>query len=278
MSSTAQKVEEALPELPVLDIHTHLIGGKLGARGLHDIILYHMVVSDLYSAGCPSGSRLTPYPRWPTEEEATRRVEEAISFLPAIQNTSTWWGVRLILRDLYDWDEPITLDSWRKLDSMVRERADDRAWHHSVLDRLNIRRTGTEIARRGNGEDDDRLQYALEWGFFTRCQWGEFDTALYELEHCWGKTPESPSPIGTRSRPLTERTIRTLDDVYASISHYVSAIPLARRSPAFVIATATHISTDIDYRFVSDAEMEAALARRSHAGAAERDTYASYIN
>ena len=28
---------------------------------------------------------------------------------------------------------------------LVRERADDRAWHHSVLDRLHIRRTGTEI-------------------------------------------------------------------------------------------------------------------------------------
>ena len=61
------------------------------------------------------------------------------------------------------------------------------------FDRLNIRRTGTEIARRSNGEDDARLQYALEWGFFTRCQWGEFDTALYELERCWGRSPESPS-------------------------------------------------------------------------------------
>jgi hypothetical protein len=111
--------------------------------------------------------------------------------------------MRLILRDLYGWDEP-TGDNWRKLDDLIRERADDRAWHHSILDRLNIRRTGTEIARRGKGEDDDRLQYALEWGFFTRCQWGEFDTALYELERCWGKTPESPSPIGSGTRPQTE--------------------------------------------------------------------------
>ena len=44
-----------------------------------------------------------------------------------------------------------------------------------------------------------------------------------------------------------------------------------------VLATATHISTDIDFRPVSDAEMEAALARRDRAGAAERDIYASYI-
>ncbi len=273
MSSTTQLLEEGLAELPVLDIHTHLIGGKLGARGLHDVLLYHMVISDLYSAGCPSGGRLTSYPGWPSNEEARARVEEALPFLPSIQNTSSFWGVRLILENLYEWREPITASSWRKLDERIRERADDRAWHHSILDRLNIRRTGTEIARRGEGEDDQRLQYALEWGFFTRCQWGEFDTALYELERCWGRLPESPSPIGATGRPPTERRISSLRDVHDAVNYYVSAIPYRN-----ILSTATHLSTDIDYRLVNDAEMEAALARRSQAGSLERDVYASYIN
>jgi hypothetical protein len=273
MNSTAKLVEEALAEVPVLDIHTHLVGGKLGARGLHDVLLYHMVVSDLYAAGCPSGARLTQFPGWPSDAEAWARIEEALPFLPAIRNTSGFWAVRWLLRDLYRWQEPITASSWRKLDALIRERAADRAWHHSVLDRLNIRRTGTEIARRGNGEDDERLQYALEWGFFTRCQWGEFDTALYELERCWGRLPESPSPIGSGGRPPTERTIRTLADVHAAVAHYVSAMPYDQ-----ILSTATHLSTDIDYRLVSDAEMEAALTRRPQAGPAERDVYASYIN
>jgi len=273
MNSTAKLVEEALAEVPVLDIHTHLVGGRLGARGLHDVLLYHMVVSDIYAAGCPSGARLTQFPGWPSTEEAQARIEEALPFLPTIQNTSGFWAVRWMLRDLYGWQEPITASSWRKLDALIRERADDRAWHHSILDRLNIRRTGTEIARRGNGEDDDRLQYALEWGFFTRCQWGEFDTALYELERCWGRSPESPSPIGAGGRPPASRTIRTLADVHAAVTHYVNAIPYDQ-----ILSTATHLSTDIDYRLVSDEEMEAALARRSQAGPVERDVYASYIN
>ena len=132
---------------------------------------------------------------------------------------------------------------------------------------------GTELARRGNGSDDDRLQYALEWGFFTRCQWGEFDTALYELERCWGKSPESPAPIGAGPSPATERTIKSLDDVHQAVAHYVESIPYDR-----IIATATHLSTDIDYRMVSDAEMAAAIARRGQAGPAERDCYASYVN
>src|SRR5437867_2514715 len=114
MKSTALKVEEALAEVPVLDIHTHLVGGKLGARGLHDVLLYHMVVTELYSAGCPSGARLTPFPGRPSDSEARARLEEALPFLPAIQNTSCFWGVRLILRDLYGWREPITASSWQR--------------------------------------------------------------------------------------------------------------------------------------------------------------------
>ena len=170
-NETAHGIEIALTDVPILDIHTHLVGGKLGARGLHDILLYHMVVSDLYGAGCPSGQRLTEYPGWPSADEAERRIREALPYLPAIRNTSCWWGVRIVLRELYDWDEPITEDNWRQLDDTIRERADDQTWHHSVLDRANIRRSGTELARRESGEDDERLQYALEWGFFTRCQW-----------------------------------------------------------------------------------------------------------
>jgi hypothetical protein len=269
-----QDLEQGLAEVPILDIHTHLVGGKLAAQGLHDVLLYHMVVSDLYAAGCPTGRRPTEYPEFPTDKEAHDRIQEALPFLSRIQNTSSSWAVRIILSDLYDWHEPITAENWRRLDAMIRERAADRRWQHSILDRVNIRRNGTEIARRRNGEDDDRLQYALEWGFFTRCQWGEFDTALYELERCWGHSPESsPSPIVAGGRAPTGRRISTLDDLHEAIQHYVKSIPYDR-----VISTATHVSTDINYRDVSDGEIAAALSRRDQAGPEERDLYASYVN
>ncbi len=265
-------LETALAELPMFDVHTHLAGGRLGARGLHDIVLYHMVISDLYAAGCPSGARLTQFPDWPDQAEADRRIEEALPFLPHVRNTSCAWMVNMILQDLYGWHEPITRDNWRRLDAIIRERADDASWHHSIFDRLNIRRTCAEHARRGTGRDDERLQYSLEWAFFTRCQWGEFDTALYELERCWGRQPEPPSPIGG-TRPAGQREIRSLNDVHMALEHYVSTIPYQQ-----LIGTATGFSTAIDYREVSDAEMDAAIRRRAQAGPAERDTYASYIN
>src|SRR5262245_50495952 len=112
-------LEFALAELPVLDVHTHLVGGRLGARGLHDILLYHMVVTDLYAAGCPNGARLTQFPEWPTQGEARQRIREALPFLPHIRNTSSWWATRIILRDLYEWEDPITLDNWERLDAIV---------------------------------------------------------------------------------------------------------------------------------------------------------------
>lgn len=272
-TSLVDRLEQALAEVPVLDVHTHLCGAKLAARGLHDILLYHMVVSDLYSAGCPSGARLTQFPNWPTKEEAHRRIQEALPYLRFIQNTSGWWGVRIILRDLYDWTEPITPDNWRRLDDLVRERADDGAWARSILKRVNIRRTCAEYCRRGNGEADDVLQYSLEWGMFMRAQWGEYDTAVYDLERTWGRPPEAPVTIlGGVARPAAERVIETLEDVHAAIEHYGDSIPYDQ-----VISTATGVSTDIDYRLPNDNEMADALKRRAQAGPAERDIFAAYI-
>lgn len=79
-SSLVQTVEEALAEIPMLDAHTHLVGGRMGASGLHDVLLYHMLVSDLHAAGCPSGARLSEFPSWPDDREARQRIEEALPF------------------------------------------------------------------------------------------------------------------------------------------------------------------------------------------------------
>ena len=272
MQQLIDTLEAGLAEIPVLDVHTHLCGPRLAARGLHDVLLYHMIVSDLYSAGCPSGARLTQFPNWPDKAEAHARIEEALPYVKYIQNTSSWWGVRLILEELYGWNEPLDNGNWRRLDDLIRERADDGAWARSILKRVNIRRTCAEYCRKGNGEGDDVLQYSLEWGMFMRCQWGEYDTAVYDLERTWGKPPEAPLAIGGGARPENERTIRTLADVHDAMRHYVDSIPYAE-----VITTATGISMDIDYRLPSDDEMSRALERRAQAGPAERDIYAAYI-
>ena len=77
--------------------------------------------------------------------------------------------------------------------------------------------------------------------------------------------PARDRPPSARSRALTTciRPSRIMS----------TSIPYDR-----IISTATHLSTDIDYRIVSDDEMAAAIARRGQAGPAERDCYASYVN
>jgi len=74
------------------------------------------------------------------------------------------------------------------------------------------------------------------------------------------------------ARPAVARTIRTLDDVHEAMAHYLASLPYAA-----MVAMATGISTDIDYRLPSDTEMAQALARRASAGRPERDIYAAYI-
>lgn len=266
-------LHQALAEVPMYDVHTHLTSDELTARGLHDILLYHMVVSDLYAAGCPEGQRLTQYPGVVGEAEATARIEQALGYLDRARNTSNAWMVRIILAELYDWHVPVTADNWRRLDGLIKERSGDAAWADELFARSRVARTNAEYTRRGEGRGDARLQYSLEWGFFTRAQWGEFDTPLYELERCWSM-PEAGGPmaIGGGVRPPLDRTIRSADDAAAAVAHYVGAIP------DYLIAKVTHLSTEMDYWATTPAEFEQALARRGEAGPAERSAYASYIN
>ena len=80
-------------------------------------------------------------------------------------------------------------------------------------------------------------------------------------------------PVSAGKRPSTERVIRKVEDVWDAVQYYVDHIPYDQ-----LISMATHISTDIDFRLVSDSEMTAALTRREQAGTTERDLYASYVN
>lgn len=273
MNRLTEDLVTALDEIPLYDVHTHLVGDHLAARGLHDVLLYHMVVADLYAAGCPDGSRLTQFPGTPDEAEATTRIEQALPYLHRARNTSNAWLVRTILADLYDWHEPVTADSWRALDEIVKEHSAEPGWADALFDRTRVARTNAEYGRRGDGSGDARLAYSLEWGFLTRVQWGEFDTPLYELERCWSM-PEAglPMAIGGGDRPPLPKQIRSADDALAAAAHYVDQVPDA------VIGMVTHFSTDVDYTQPTATEFERALSRRGTAGSAERTVYASFLH
>jgi hypothetical protein len=267
------EVRELLAGVPKIDVHTHLSADRLMARGLDDILLYHMVNSELYSAGAPEGSRV---PEERGEEQAEARIEQAVPYLPRIRNTALYATVRLILRDLYGWEEEITPENWRALHRLIREaNRDDGHRARSVLQTLGIRKAGTELTRRADGRADDLLQYALEWAFFARVQWGQPDASLYELERAWSATSyQKPLPVTAHreERPVVKCSIRKPEDIREAVTHYCGLLPYER-----ILATAQHLSTDIDYHRPSYEEVAAALQRRELAGDRERDVYASAI-
>lgn len=266
-----QTLAEGLAEIPMLDVHTHLDAGHLSARGLDDVLLYHMLVSELGSAGCPTRARVSE-DRSPVEARA--RLAEAIPYLPSIRNTSGAWGARIILRDLYGLEGLPDEATWPHVDRVIQERAADPTWARDILRRAGVQRASTEWWRQRDGSADDVLQYALESAFFARAQPGINDIAVYELERAWNQDrPGPPLPVNMRGdRPQADRTIASVDDVHAAVEHYVARIPYGA-----VLSTAQHISTDLNLCAVTESEMAAALAHRQDATTTDRDVYDSYI-
>lgn len=274
MIKAVDAVLEIVSQLPIVDAHTHLLEDRPAARGLDDIVLYHMAVSELYAAGAPHARRLTEFPGVPDEQERTDRLAAAVPFMQHVKNTSTSWGVRIILRDLYGWNEEVTESNWRRLHGLITERSADPAWPGEVLKRAGIVHAATEYARRGQVHNP-MFFYTLEWGFFTRCAWGAFDTPLVELERCVGSEPGVSAPIAaadeSSEKPPQLTSISAIQD---AIREYVGALP-----PKGVIrSTATHVSVDLDLRPVTDSQLTEALSRRDRASQEEQSIYASYVN
>jgi len=257
--------------IPAMDAHTHIDTRHPLARGLHDVMLYHMVISELYAAGCPDAARL---PEEPTEAEAAARIERALPYLPRIVNTSGYYLLRIMLQELFDWTEPLTLDNWKQADARIHEYSARPGRMEEVMQKANIRQFNTEYDRRGDGSLDHLFNYSQEWAFFTRTQWGRYDTALIELEHAWNHdAPCAPLPV-TLTPDLINfaKKVTSVADVHAALIHYLDRTPYDE-----IVSIASGLSSDIDYRRVTDAEMTAALAKRGIAGPEEQNVYASYI-
>lgn len=262
---------EKLKCLPAIDIHSHMDVTHLGARGLHDVLLYHMVVSELYSAGCPDGDRPTEKI---TDKDAENRIKNALPYIRHIKNTSCYWGVKTILKDLYGWDKELTEENWREADALIKEKYSDKNWPREIMKKAGVVKANTELCKRSRGEADDIFFYNLEWAFFTRCQWQQYDTALLELEAAWSEEDVGgPLPVNIDPALLhIKKRIKSIADVDEALDYYISKIPFEQ-----IHGLPSHYSTDIEYRDTGEKEMASALKRRGKAGRLERDVYANYI-
>jgi glucuronate isomerase len=130
-----QRLQAAVDQVPTVDIHSHIDFQCPAASDINDIVFYHYIVSELAAAGM-SPAHLSP--KMPPRD----RLRAALPYLPRIANTSTYWALQIILRDLYHVDGPLTGQTWMALCDRVEAEATDPRRVATVLERhACIRRT-----------------------------------------------------------------------------------------------------------------------------------------
>jgi len=93
------KIFEEIPNIPLIDIHTHLDPVRLKAKDLSEIILYHYIATELASSGTPREIL--------DIEDPDERVRRIIPFLKNVRNTSTFWALRRVF-SLFNFNEELT--------------------------------------------------------------------------------------------------------------------------------------------------------------------------
>jgi hypothetical protein len=267
-SIPGEELTRAMSAIPIFDVQSQMHGARLAARGLDDLLRDAALQAELQAASLEQARAAL----LPDSEEADDLVQWSLPRLSRSRNTLSSWSLRLLLRDLYNWEEPLTAGSWRRLDAIVRERARDPLWPGEVLKRAGIVRACTDLSRRGLGGADGLLQYSVEWGAFFHSPEHGFDAAVYELERTWGRSPEPPVLHPPEKRPPTYRVVRSTEDIRIAAADYVRALPIAE-----TVAVTLRLGNAVPGRTPSDAEMESALARRPTAGIDEGDVYSAYI-
>ena len=137
-----QDLEQALGEVPVLDIHTHLVGGQLAPAGCTTCCSITWSSAIFTRPAVPSGERLTQYPGWPSEEEAHRRIAEAVPFLSIFRTRAGFGACESFSKIFTAGASRSRPDNWRRAG-----RADPRAGRRP---RLASRRSwigSTSVAR-----------------------------------------------------------------------------------------------------------------------------------
>ena len=237
-------IREGLAEIPLLDVHTHLDAAHLAARGLDDVLLYHMMVSELSSAGCPSRARLSEDPtarggqvaarrkRCPSCPSSATRAAAGASGSSCATSTASelpeddagWWRARR--------PHPRALGGSRV---EPRDPAPGRhpACLHGALE--GSRRVGRR-----------RLPVRARMGLLrtTPERHGRCRRLRARADLVTGRSRAAPARDAwvAAVRRCPARSARWTTS-HAAVDHYVATIPYDR-----IVSTAQHLSTDIDFR------------------------------
>ena len=135
---------QAIKELPSIDIYSHMRSSKPTAKDITDIIFYHMLKYPFRSSG------VDEIKLWPDGGDSFygsgRPVEELDSRWPVITNTGFAWVLRLILKELYDYEGDLCENDVEQLRKKFKAYADDPGWARNVLNKAGIQRIYSSIS------------------------------------------------------------------------------------------------------------------------------------
>jgi hypothetical protein len=149
-------------KLPTIDVHSHLPRDGMAAESIDRLLFYHMILYPLRSAGADEAKLWAG--RWGHEGASPPR-DEWLRHWPGITNTGFGWILRTILRDLYEFDEPITEESLPRLEAAFEARALRDDWPRHVLEKANVARVCSShlhVPPLKEGEYDGGIRFTVE--------------------------------------------------------------------------------------------------------------------
>jgi len=132
VDSLYQEILAGIKEIPILDVHSHISADHPQANDLSDILFYHFVRREVYSAGLPDDNFLV------SQAPLSERMAYFLPYLEYIENTTTFWCLRKISEDIYGIAGGINQHNWKRLKQRIEEKREDGSWPRKVMDKANI--------------------------------------------------------------------------------------------------------------------------------------------
>ena len=126
-----------IKEIPILDVHSHISTDCPQAKNLSDILFYHFVRREVYSAGLPDDNFLV------SQAPLGERIARFLPYLEHIEHTTTFWCVRKIIKDIYGIPEGINRHNWQEVEKKIKERGDNNSWSKKIMAKAGIERSLT---------------------------------------------------------------------------------------------------------------------------------------
>ena len=228
---------EEIRALPAIDVHSHMNRDHLAAKDAGALLFYHMIMYGLRSSGLAE-DRL-----WPDAamHGRGRPYEEFVEHWPSVEGTGFGWILRTILRDLYGFDEPLTVAALPRIHAAVESHAARADWPREVLAKAGVVRilsSTTDVGPLAPGQFDAGIRFTIEkaptGGTHESWTWRDRLAKLSERA----------------GRPIT-----TLAGLQDAVSAFYETFDWTGKH-----ALVTWVSSEADFRPVSDAAINGLLA------------------